>query len=71
VKPNPARTLIEAMAQLGREAEENGMTPEILESILQDGRDEAIIPSATLEELLVKITTQRDRPTGEAKGDPQ
>jgi len=29
-------TLQEAMDQLGREAKENGLTPEILESILQD-----------------------------------
>ena len=29
-------TLLEAMGQLGREAEQNGLTHEILESILQD-----------------------------------
>jgi hypothetical protein len=36
-------TLREAMDQLGREAKANGLTPEILESILQDDDDHSYL----------------------------
>jgi hypothetical protein len=49
------------MDQLGQQAEENGMTPEILESILQEYEQEVALVRQN--EKLMEFLDQRSRPS--------
>jgi hypothetical protein len=61
VNPAADRALKEAMDQLGREAEENGMTPEILESLLQEFEEEVSLVRQNQE--LMEFLDRRSRPS--------
>lgn len=54
------RALREAMDQLGREAQANGLTPEILESILRDDEGNAEGSTLTLDKLLDELAPDLD-----------